>query len=106
MPVHAPIKYKVSCRPVDDVLEEQGISEVDFIKIDVDGVEPKVLRGLTRTIERSPSLKMVIEYYPEYIRNAGCNPEECMEIINKYFTYEVIPGDYSDGCWNYFCQRK
>ena len=106
MPVHAPIKYKVECDALDNVLEKEGIDEVDFIKIDVDGVEPRVLRGLIRTIERSPNLKMVIEFYPEYIKNAGCDPDEFMEIINKYFTYEVVPGDYSDGCWNYFCTRR
>lgn len=106
MPVHAPIKYKVRVAPVDDVLEAEGITKVDFIKIDVDGVEPRVLRGLLRTIERSPNLKMVIEYYPKYLIQAGCDPKEFMDIINKYFTYEVIPGDYTDGCWNFLCTRK
>lgn len=106
MPVHAPIKYKVKVGPVDDVLEAEGIMTVDFIKIDVDGVEPKVLKGLQRTIERSKNLKMVIEYYPKYLIQAGCDPKEFMDLINKYFTYEVIPGDYSGECENLFCTRR
>lgn len=106
MPVHAPIKYKVKVGPVDDVLEAEGVSQVDFIKIDVDGVEPRVLKGLIRIIERSPNLKMMIEYYPKYIEQAGCSTQEFMDIINKYFTYVIIPGDYTDGCWNYLCTKK
>jgi FkbM family methyltransferase len=35
----------------DDFLAEQGIQTVDFIKIDVEGAEPLVLRGLEKTIE-------------------------------------------------------
>ena len=108
MPRNAPpfVQTELRCRPVDDILEELGIMKIDFIKIDVDGPEPNVLKGLIRTIERSPNLKMVIEYYPKYIRDAGLNPDDFMAIINKYFTYEVIPGDYSENCWNYLCKRK
>lgn len=108
MPLNAPpyCQFKLRCRPVDDILEELGIWQVDFIKVDVDGPEPKVLRGLERTFQRSPNLKMVIELYPKYIENAGCSVEEFNEVINKYFDYTIIPDDYEDGCWNLFCIRK
>lgn len=108
MPRNAPpyVQTELRCRPVDDMLEELGITEVDFIKIDVDGPEPKVLKGLERTIKRSPNLKMVIEYYPKYIKDAGLNPQDMLDLLTKYFIIEVIPGDYEDGCWNYFCVRK
>lgn len=108
MPLNAPryVQTAIRCRPVDDMLEELGIMSVDFIKIDVDGPEPAVLAGLVRTIERSPNMKMVIEYYPKYIKNTGLNPEDMMGILNKYFNYSVIPGDYGDGYWNYYCTRK
>lgn len=108
MPLNAPryVQTALRCRPVDDMLEELGIMSIDFIKIDVDGPEPAVLKGLIRTIERSPNLKMVIEYYPKYIENTGLNPKDMMDILNKYFNYKVIPGDYGDGYWNYYCTRK
>lgn len=107
-PRNAPeyVQTVLRCRPVDDILGELGIREVDFIKLDVDGPEPKVLKGLERTIQRSPNLQMVAEYYPKYIRDAGLNPQDMLDFLNKYFNYYVIPGDYEDGCWNYFCVRK
>lgn len=89
-------------RVLDEILPEK----VDFIKIDVDGSEPKVLRGLLKTFERNPQLKMVIEYYPKYQIQLGNDPKDMIDILDKYFNYEKIPGDYTDTYWNYYCQRK
>jgi hypothetical protein len=103
-PAH--VQTHLRCRPVDDVLEELGILEVDFMKIDVDGAEPWALKGLERTFERSKNLKMIFEYYPKYVKDAGGDMKDVDKILEKYFTWVIVPGDYSDGCWNYFCKRR
>lgn len=105
MPRNAPpyVQTNVLCMPVDDIVRGR---KVDFIKIDVDGPEPKVLKGLIKTFENNPQLKMIVEYYPQYIRGAGCDPAEFMEILDKYFTYSIIPGDYEGDCVNYYAERK
>ena len=87
---------------LDDVLPEK----VDFIKMDVDGSEPRALKGLLKTFERNKNLKMIIEYYPACITGCGNDPNEMMAILDKYFTYEKIEGDYNDEYWNYLCKRK
>ena len=74
--------------------------------MDIDGSEPRALKGLIKTFERNPQLKMVIEYYPECIEKCGNNPQDMMDILDKYFTYEKIEGDYTDTYWNYICKRK
>lgn len=106
IPKNSPYPIWSNASPVDDILEGLGIMKVDFIKVDVDGPEPRVLKGLERTIQRSPNLKMVIEYLPKYQEMAGESPEEFLNFINKYFNFIVIPDDYDDGCWNYFCTKK
>lgn len=88
--------------PLDDFLPEK----VDFVKIDTDGSEPKVLKGMINTIERNPQLKMVIEYYPKYIRDLGNSVEELDAILEKYFMCKQIEGDYGNQYWNYYCIRK
>lgn len=40
--------YEVEGDTLDNILEELGIKEVDFMKIDVEGLEADVLRGFTR----------------------------------------------------------
>jgi len=93
-------------RPIDDILEEEGIKKVDFIKIDVDGSEPQVLRGLIRTFENNKNLKMVFEWCPSLIKQGGGNPEEVLLIINKYFNHIVISGDYrGKDHQNWFCTK-
>ena len=87
---------------IDDFIK----GKVDFIKCDVDGAEPQVLKGMIKTIENNPNLKMIFEYYPKYIKMAGGDPKEVMAIIDKYFNWEKIKGDYGEGYWNLLCKRK
>jgi len=91
---------------VSKFLQKIGIYKVDFIKIDVDGPEPLVLRGLIPVFENNPHLKMVVEWYKKYIEGANCNPDEFWEIINKYFTWVKIEGDYTEDYFNIYCERK
>ena len=67
--------------------------------MDIDGSEPRALKGLIKTFERNPQLKMVIEYYPKCIEELGNNPDDMLAILDKYFTYQRIPGDYNDEYW-------
>lgn len=104
--VNAGSRFPLECRVLDEILPEK----VDFIKIDVDGSEPRVLKGLVKTFERNPQLKMIIEYYPKYQKRLGNEPKEMIEILDKYFNYDKIEGDYGGNeenpYWNYFCIRK
>ena len=88
--------------PVDLILPRK----VDFIKIDVDGAEPEVLKGLEETIKNNPQLKLIIEYYPKYIEMMGLNPKDVISFLDKYFTYSRIEGEFSDDYFNFYCVRK
>lgn len=87
-------------------LDSLKIPKLDFIKMDIDGSEPEALKGMIETIERSPDLKMVIEYYPAYMEKLGNKKEDLDMILNKYFIYKKIEGDYNNEYWNYYCERK
>ena len=87
---------------LDSVIKEP----IDFIKMDIDGSEPKALKGMEELIKNSPNLKMVIEYYPKYIERLGLNPKDMTDFLDKYFIYSRIEGEYSDECYNLYCERK
>ena len=105
MPLNAPpyVQTEAPCVAIDDIVKDR---KVDFIKMDCDGPEPKILKGLENTFKNNPDLKMIIEYYPKYIENAGLTTKEFKEVIDQYFEFEIVPGDYNEGCWNLFCTRK
>ena len=67
---------KVRARPLDDVLRDIGIRRVDWVKIDVEGAELKVLRGLRATLkEQHP--RLIIETWPE-------NRSQILDFMKKY----------------------
>jgi len=64
---------------LDTFLESVDWPKVDLIKIDVEGAEVAVLDGMAKVIERSANLKLIIEFNPTLLRNAGVAPLEFLE---------------------------
>ena len=62
--------FSVAGLRLDGLLDRFG-GRVDFIKIDVEGAEPLVLRGARRLIETNPQLRIVMEWSPGQIAAAG-----------------------------------
>jgi len=54
---------KVRGLKIDDILRDLDICEVDFMKIDSEGVEVESLEGATETINKSKSLRILVEIY-------------------------------------------
>jgi FkbM family methyltransferase len=60
--VDEPIRtVRVSVRRLDDVLEELGVSKVDFLKLDVEGAELSVLHGAMKLLQREPRPAILAE---------------------------------------------
>jgi FkbM family methyltransferase len=70
--------YEVEVATVDAVLEDCGVGPVDLIKMDVQGFEGHVLRGMRQTIQRSDPLILLTEFWPFGLRSAGTPPEDLL----------------------------
>jgi FkbM family methyltransferase len=55
--------------------------KIDFIKMDVEGAESKVLSGMTNLLKNNVDLKMMVEYNPDAIRNMGLEPASYLELL-------------------------
>ena len=64
----------VTCISLDEFLKQHGNPVVDVIKIDVEGAELSVLRGMRQTMARLPGIKLIIEYCPKNLNGAGVAP--------------------------------
>jgi FkbM family methyltransferase len=64
----------VPCISLDEFLEREGRPAIDVVKIDVEGAELGVLRGLRQTRSRLPGLQLVVEYCPKNLLGSGVEP--------------------------------
>ena len=65
---------------LDDLLP--GV-EIDFIKMDVQGWEAEVFRGMNRILLANPALTIYFEYWPEGLRRAGEQLSAPMDILRQ-----------------------
>ena len=99
---------EVDMTTIDDFLPSD--LEVDLVKIDVEGHEPMVLRGMEKTIARSPNIRLVIEFadlllahtlnpgdFAEYIRGLGF---AICRVLPNFRICLVPPGETPHG-FNY-----
>ena len=63
---------EVQERPLDELLH----GAIDVIKIDVEGAEIEVLEGAENILRRSPALSLFVEWNPDCLTAAGCDPTE------------------------------
>jgi FkbM family methyltransferase len=71
-------QLRVSRVSLDEVL---GDAEVDFVKMDIQGHELRALQGMTGVLRRSSRLRMVLEFWPWGIRQAGDDPREVLALL-------------------------
>jgi FkbM family methyltransferase len=66
----------------------------EFVKIDTQGSELKVLKGMTKLLSKNTPLTMAIEYYPDALRAAGDNPVDMLLMLwkNGFTVYEIKEG--------------
>lgn len=76
---------------LDDVLD--GAS-VDVMKMDVEGEEPFVLRGMERTLAASPRLRLFVELAPITLEAAGSSVDEFLSLLRSLFDeVEIVDED-------------
>ncbi|MCU1228895.1 MAG: methyltransferase FkbM family, partial [Acidobacteria bacterium] len=76
-----------------DTLAQELLRDGDriaFMKVDIDGAEPSLLRGAARTLEQHRPL-VFMEFGPPGLRAAGADPRELFtRLCTEFHTYWVI----------------
>lgn len=80
----------IELRTLDSYMQAMDLEKLSFIKIDVQGFETMVLKGLFNILTTSNPI-LLIEFSPSTYAEAGSSIEEFFEVYNKlsYKSYSV-----------------
>jgi FkbM family methyltransferase len=73
--------HEVPMTTLDAALPALPPGAVKFIKLDVQGSECRVLRGMRGILARHPDVVMVVEVFPGGLRQAGASARELIELL-------------------------
>jgi FkbM family methyltransferase len=81
---------EVETRPLDELVDATDGDALSLIKIDAEGSEPLILRGMTRTVSRFQPL-IYMEYTPDSLRAAGSSGRDLQTHLDawRYRAFEV-----------------
>ena len=87
---------------LDDEAERLGIERIDFLKIDVEGHESKVLAGAKRLLRERRIRAMLCEFNEHWLTRAGSSTLALEETIRKSGLVEPHPAGAARGLENRF----
>ena len=67
----------------DDFAAALGWPAIDLVKMDIEGAEPLALSGMQRLLDRSPQLRLIVEFSPGMIEAGGVAPEGFLAILAR-----------------------
>lgn len=85
------IKIDLIC--FDTFLIEKGIEKIDYLKIDVEGFEYYVLKGMQKFLRNTPPKVIQIELYDEFLKRSGSSLEQTINYIRDLdYTFWKLDG--------------
>jgi FkbM family methyltransferase len=86
-----PETERVEVRSLDELLHGE---KVDFIKVDVQGWEAEVFRGMAQLAAANPGVRVYFEYWPHGLRGAGCDPRSWLRSLgDEGWLLHSVPED-------------
>ena len=80
---------EVALTTIDDFATEAGLKRLDFIKMDVEGWEYRILLGGTKTIQRYRPI-MMIELVGQQLSRAGDSLEEAWALLQSWGYHQEV----------------
>ena len=69
---------------IDDYVEQRRIKNVHLAKIDVEGSEISVLKGMKRLLAGQGHLQLLIEIAEKHLKSQGSNPQEIIDYLQSF----------------------
>lgn len=84
VPNNAGRPVRVRVLTLDEYLEQQQVATVDFLKIDVEGFEDKVLGGARSALRDKHIRAVLCEFNGCWLLSRGGTPQDCYNLIRSF----------------------
>jgi len=74
----------VECITIDDYVSQKGLSNIDLVKIDVEGNELSVLKGMKQLLKTQNRLSIIVEIHKGHLLSQGLNPKYLYNLLKKF----------------------
>ena len=100
---------QVEMKVFDGLRSKESIDRVHFMKLDVEGAEMNILRGMRETIKKDRP-EILVELHPRQLKDFGFLPSDILEFLTG-LGYQIDPVDrphidFSQGNITLFCKEK
>lgn len=84
-------KIRVELTTLDSIVTDEQVTRVDVLKIDTQGFELHVARGMEKLLEANHDLVIMMEFWPWGIAHSGGDPAELLQFFaSRGFVISVI----------------
>jgi len=73
--------FEVPAKPIDAILDEQGVQSVDLLKMDIEGAEGFALAGMKKGFASGRYRRIVLELHPEELKEHGQTAAEIIRTL-------------------------
>jgi len=101
-------KMQVKAVTLDSFLHSLSIKEIDLVKIDVEGAELEVLKGMKEILSQR-KVKIICEIHPKGLSSLGYSIEDVENILRKYgykiyliSSHGLVPTDSIDNKYAHY----
>jgi len=96
----------VSARTIDSILAECGWPPIVGMKIDVEGAEWHVLKGMRASLERwSPGL--LLEIHPPQLKRSGHSESEVLRLLDELgYARQLVGSPSPSGVYTIYARRS
>jgi len=75
--------FDVRAAPIDQILDDLGVSQVDLVKMDIEGAEQLAIRGMSKGLAAHRYRNIILELHPQILEQRRVTVREVLALLEQ-----------------------